>query len=444
MAEAAVATPAASVAGGTGGGVTDSGAAPTSELDVSHGGAPSGEGGGHESADPGADGQGGHESGTEADGNLAGDEQQQTSEEDGRAIPAKWRDLFSTDKELRTLFFERRAFMKECPGGLQEVRQLKQSLDLVGGEAGLEAMQTDNADFRKVATAFADGDPAFVDDLAESDPIAFGTQVPHVLDKFQKVDTPGYNREISKRINGEHKLWGLRPRLEQIYADVKATDPKSPALKLLNEIAAWHDKIDEIANAEENPEVKALKDKLKTVARGNDEQTRAKRQGEYEKEVTGKIDVTADKMVDSYIRGKGYDEADIKRIRRAVMKETDEAIAADKEWAKKRDLLHQRHDKDASVRFVHAKWQKELARIVPLVMRTFNRGGKRTTTTTTTAAAGDGAQRPAASGGFKAVEKVPNVKDVDRSQTSVDMMLKEHRAVLKDGSKVDWSRALAG
>ncbi|MGH9735433.1 MAG: hypothetical protein ACRD8A_12695 [Candidatus Acidiferrales bacterium] len=400
-------------------------------------------GGDGATADPGAgDGGSQPEAGDHAQGadGKQPDAQGEQPNGDGRVIPAKWRELAKQDPEFRALFFERQQFKKEFPGGLQEVRGLREALELAGGEAGIQQMQADLGDFRKLAEQFFSGDEAYIADLFESDAESAMQHLGHYLDKAEEVGGPAYERVMAKRIHSEHDAVGLRGSLKQAYDAIKAKDPENPALRILNTIAAWHDRVQNVAETEPDPEVERLRKQVRESSRASDDAELQRLSGEYQSATKKLIDAEIETQLTSFLKGRVF--PDKAKVLNWILREADSAVGADKEFIKQRDALFQRRDAKASSRLGFARWKKEVARVVPEAIRLF------ATNAPKAAPQNGGNGQPAAKpsntgGGFVSVDKVPAVHEIDRMQTTREMT-RLHRAVLKNGQKVDYSKALAG
>lgn len=435
-----LATPAASVAD-TGAGA---GAAPTPSDDLSTsalgtpgtGEAPSG----GETAQPDAGaGEGQPEPGSEAQ-----TQGEQASGEDGRTIPAKWRDLFKQDAELRSLFFADRALKKEFPKGLEEIRGMKQVLESAGGEAGIQQLTSDLGEFRTLANQFLDGDPAYVDDIFESDPVAAASHVPRMLEKYQEADYPGYQRTVAKLIAGEHEATGLRNSLKSIY-DLIAQNKPQEAQRMLNALAQWHDRISDIAKQEEDPQVKKLRDQIRQDRQTREKETAQTADKQYKAAAWSEVSKEAERIFESFTKGQNLSADDRSMWLDMILKRVDDLIANPKDaegkaWIQQRDAFLARRDIRGAQGFFVARWKKELAKIVPKIVNLSTRGSKPTPKPAPTG--GNGTRVAPTNEGFTRVAAMPNPKDIDRFRTTADMITKHHRAILKDGRKVEW--ALAG
>lgn len=379
---------------------------------------------GHESAEAGT-GSGGKDS---ADG-----------AEDSRVLPKAIRALKATDPKAyvaeKTRFFEHRDYKATFPT-VAEAKKARQSLELVGGEAGLTQLQTDISEFRNVAQQFMAADPKFSADLAEADPIAFGSHVPHIMAKFAEVDREGYNREIAKQFTSEFEAIGLRPALETAYQQIKA-GKVDEGLAILNKLAKWHDDVRGVATKEDDPRYKKLQDQLRTERESKAKEGRESFRNQYITAATQQIDVAAGKLVDSYLKGKKLDADDRLRLLDNVRREADADVIKDSNYTQQRDLLIERGDVEASVRFAVSRYEQALSAATKKVMRTFGKLASPETAPRTTPPA-NGTVKPPADGWVRVSER-PKAFEIDSKRTPGSMILNQQRAVLKDGRKVTWA-----
>lgn len=392
-----------------------------------------------DTAQPGADGQ---EPVTGADGvqeSVAGED-----EGDGRSLPKSIRALKETDpaayKAEKTRFFRGQAFDKEFPGGVTEARQLKQSLDLVGGREGLVKLQTDMADFKNVAKQYFDGSPEFVDGLAKEDPIAFGTHVPLFLNRLKDVDPEGFNRLVAQQIHTEHQAIGLRSDLERVYAAIKGGQTND-ALQILNDIAVWHDKITNLAKQEEDPKYKRLQEQIRTERESQRQQTLQNLDQQYKTEAKKHLDSFTNSLIDSYTKGRKLEEADRKRLFNAILREADDEVNGDEAFKRQRNLLFKEAadsgDVSASIRLANSRYEQAIREAARGVIGTFSKGATPVSRADKTPPTNG--QKPPGNDGFTPVNVRPAAHLIDRSKTTTRMILHEKRAILKDGSKQSWA-----
>src|SRR5271157_4444696 len=111
-------------------------------------------------------------------------------EPDGRSFAGKLRDAFkklnasdnpddkAVAKEIKRLHFGDQAFRKEFPGGLQEVRQLKETVSQLGTVEEVTAAKEAAAKLDEIDSKWMKADPAFIDELVNLNPDSFKSLVP--------------------------------------------------------------------------------------------------------------------------------------------------------------------------------------------------------------------------------------------------------------------------
>ncbi len=366
-------------------------------------------------------------------------------EGDGRTLPNAIKALKETNPEAyktaKGIFFENRAYKQTFPT-VAAANAAKQTLDLVGGEQGIVQMQSDMGEFKEVATQFMNGDPAFITDLAETDPVAFATHVPTMLNKLKDVDKQLYNREMAKRIHGEHAAIGLRPALENAYQMIQSGKTED-ALQLLGKLAGWHDNIEGLAKQEDDPRYKALQDELRKTRNTQAQEQDKKFFDGYRGEATKAINAAADKIFSSYLKDSKLDPDLKDQLVRESISLANQSLAANETYKKQRDLLFGRRDSQASVRFAVSQFQQALGPAIQQIIRKQARIVKAFGKQAALGSNLSREQRPPAAkpnavpAGWTKVASAP--KNIDRNRTTASMILNEKKAILNDGSKVTWA-----
>src|SRR5690348_14275190 len=374
----------------------------------------------------------------------SGEQPEQRASEDGRVIPKWIRDMQKANpkgyQQAKNDFFSLREFRQVFPS-VADARQAKEQLELVGGTEGLSELQTTNGEFKSVAQQFFDGDPAFVDDLANEDPLAFGTHVPHTLDKFKEIDEAGYNREMARRITGEHDAVQLRQQLVSAYQAIKA-DNKDEALRILYAIAGWHDRLAEIGKQEDDPRFVKLREELKTERQQTQANATKELNAEYRTNAEKAITEKASALLDSYLAGRKIEPDDRNQLMQNVMYAANSEVLKDANFQKQLSLQRERaislRNSSSAVRFAVARYEQALKLAVERQARLMGVSSKAAIPGNKPAPNGN-KPVPKAIDGFEYVTQSPPNNEIDRSQTTREMVLKQ-RAVLKGGRKVTWAK----
>lgn len=115
-------------------------------------------------------GEGGEDDERVGAGEGEGDPNAQVTLADGRKIPAKYKELFEQDKNLRADYFNQRALAKVFPGGVKEAVALARQVEDLGGLDGIERVQADLNAYTADAEAFNSGDPKWIESSFAENP----------------------------------------------------------------------------------------------------------------------------------------------------------------------------------------------------------------------------------------------------------------------------------
>jgi len=376
-------------------------------------------------------------------------EAESTTGEKGPKLPKHIAALKETDpaayKAAKADFFElnrRRSDFRTA----EEASKAKQSLDLVGGAVGLAEMQEDNAEFSKVAKQFVNGDPEFAKDLFAQDSIAAAQHVPSMLSELRANDEGAYNRLIAKQFSEEFRanaIMGgtLYQALENVYKAIPEGEAGDGARKLLNAIAQWHNKINQIAKQEENPEVKKLRERIKQDEQARADEGRKQFFNDYRDKAVKFNNEEANRLVDQFLGGRKLDKESRNLALNNTISLANDLLNDGKtfpEFAKQRALLFQRGDPAALLRYVNSAWKQALEMSIKRVARLV---GGSPAAAARPGVTGEKKPAPAAPGrevGFVRINSRPDPREIDRSKSDASMILGK-RAILKDGRKVSWA-----
>src|SRR6202795_1428679 len=371
--------------------------------------------------------------------------------EDGRLIPKWMRALKESDpegyKKAKTDLFELQGRRSVHPT-VQAAREEHDLVQSLGGKEGVGKLREQSSFYSEAANQFLKGDPAFVKDLWEEDKIAAALHVQPMLDAFRTNDFEGYRTTIARLQDQELQAVGFGPALRNLIDAVEKGD-KEAALNILvkgrdaqgnaSNFVSWFNSVGEIARKAEDPRVKSLLAE-RAKARDTEQQTQTNEflKG-YRGEAINTVIGEAEKVFDSFFKGRKLDPEDRMDLLRDAVKLANQKVVEDKAFMEQREGHLTNKDSHSALQLTKARFARELPDAVKRIARRYgmtsgtpangnqNRGQQ---------PPGGGAQPPA---GFVAVNARPDGMDIDRSRTSNEMILSK-RAILKDGKKVDWSK----
>jgi hypothetical protein len=371
--------------------------------------------------------------------------------EDGRVIPKWMRALKDTDpeafKRAKTDLFDLQGRRSIHPT-VQAAREEHDLIQSVGGKEGIESLRGDATFFKEAANQFLKGDPAFVKDLWDEDPIAAALHVQPMLEAFKTKDFEGYRTTIARMQDTELQAVGFGPALKNLIDAVEKGD-KETALNILvkgvdargnpSNFVSWYNSIGDIAKKAEDPRVKSL---LAERAKARETQTQTEHNEflkSYRGEAINTVVGEAEKVFDSFFKGRKLDPEDRLDLLRDAVKLANSKVEADKAFMEQREKHLELGDRHSALQLTKARFSRELPDAVKRIARRYGMASGTPANGTQRQQqqpAGGGAQ-PA--GGFVAVSARPDGMDIDRGRTTNEMILSK-RAILKDGKKVDWSK----
>ena len=366
------------------------------------------------------------------------------SKEDARKLPQHIRDLKESNpegyKRAKAEFFDLTARRSIHPT-VQAARDEHELLAANGGAEGIAKLREDGQFFKTAATQFLKGDPAFVKDLWDEDPIAAALHVPTMLDAFREKDRPGYNATLCRLWDTEFQAVGLVDKgFKPLRAAILAGD-KDAAAEILDSIEKWQQSISGVARQAEDPRVKAL-----LAERAKAHETREQSEREeflkgYRTDTVNAVVEDAAKVFDSFFKGRKIDQEDRTDLLREAFAMADRLVMADKGFAEQRDAHLANGDAAAAKKLTLARYMKEMPNAVKRIARRYGMfagPAKPTPAGNGQPEPGQQPRQPTAPQGWIKVNARPQAEDIDRSRTTNEMII-GGQAVLRDGRKVSWA-----
>ena len=364
--------------------------------------------------------------------------------QDGRVLPAALKKHLAElkasnpalSKELRDLWFANRALKEEFPGGLQEVRQLRESIQEFGGMDGIRELQTSHADYEDVDRAWMEGDPQLVDRLQTASPESFNALMPRFIDKFSQVDPEGYQAVFGRILAAtlRDSDIGNALYLAKQNLAIKNTDE---AARLLGEVEQWIGSINELAkkapasagrqpnsNLDQREQQIAEREAQvyrEGVARDFRSSTQTLMQGEIRRIAKGAIGETR--------MGKLMAQADI---------ELGKLVDKDASIRNTLARFEANRDHEGALRFIKSKVAPLIPKAIAAVYNDPDyRGWFNVNAPKPAAAAKPKPAMEKVAQGWVKIQAPPRAEEVDHQKTTFDMKF-HNRAILKNGKQVVW------
>jgi hypothetical protein len=141
-------------------------------------------------------------------------------------------------KSLQKALFKSAEIDRELPGGLKEVRELRQTIETLGGPSGVQEMQAEVNGFREFDQQYTQADPKAIEFMT-SDPQgqeAFVKLMPAAFQKFEQLHPDGFSQYMAQVIGGTLGQHGIPLALERL-ADFIGDNPK--AVEQWNKLAGF-------------------------------------------------------------------------------------------------------------------------------------------------------------------------------------------------------------
>lgn len=374
--------------------------------------------------------------GQEPEAGKGGEEQVR---EDGRLIPKWMKELQAANpeayKKAKGDLFELRDRRSVHPTA-QAARQEHDLVQSLGGPEGVATLREDAGVFKTAAQQFMKGDPAFVKDLFDEDPIAAALHVAPMLELYKQHDLAGFQSTLAREWDKEFQAVGFGSALGQLRDAVNA-GKKEDAASILDGFIKWYNSIGEVARKAEDPRVKSL---LAERAKQHDTRQQTEQQEflkGYKTEAINTVLDEASRVFDSFFKGRKLDAEDRTDLLRDAVTLANRTVEADKTFMEQRQGHLDRNDKHSAVQLTKARFAQALPDAVKKIARRYGM------TSGTAAPAAQRTQQQTTGKpveqGWTAVTARPSPEEIDRSRTSNEMIL-SGKAILKDGKKVDWSK----
>jgi hypothetical protein len=162
---------------------------------------------------------------------------------DGRKVPAKYKELFEKDKNLRADYFNQRALAKVFPGGVKEAIGLAKQIEEFGGVDGIEKLQGDLEIYNADAEAFNSGDPKWIEGSFKENADLSLKHFTNALGYVSEHHPEHYDHLMAKVIVND--LQNLP--VEKIYSMLKGIKDSPEAAALAQQLAKYYNSRHEFA-----------------------------------------------------------------------------------------------------------------------------------------------------------------------------------------------------
>lgn len=345
-------------------------------------------------------------------------------------------------KEIRNALFEVDRFKREVPGGLTEVRELRQAIETLGGEPGIRETQEKLAGWDSFDNQYMAGDPKaleFMLSTPESQQ-AFLKLAPMAMNKFEELNPDGFAAYVCQRIIGD-ALHNRIPISLELAQHFLAAGDQAKAAEEFGKVVAWFQGLDATSKKAVAPPQTKGPD-AKTDPRYQEleqENARMLRDG-WKTESAAIHNQIYSRELGRLLDGRKVTDSQREDILLYVKTKLEIRARADEE---KINRYFSAKDKDGYLKMAKTFGEKNITDLLREAVNRYvpQKPGPRPGTTQTNQ---NGAPlRPPMNGkpeaGFAVVQKAPASSEIDWSNPfNSNMNIKNGKAVLIGGRKVSW------
>lgn len=449
-----IGTPAAGAEGSadTGGGVA-------TEIDPNAGGAEGTPAEGTEGESEGAEGgEGSGEAGEGTDGEPAEGEEGAEAESDGsefetdgRKIDDKTRKALAALKKVdpaaaklvADAYFRHDAYKKVFPT-VHEARGAKATIEALGGQEGIQDLQTEVGDYRNEITQFAKGDPQLISELWESNPEGLELSTAASIEMLGSKSAEAFDRVVVPAMVARLEKAGFYNALATLGEHIKAGDGQK-AYDLLTEVGKFFTEAKTLSKKQLDLKARVDPERQKF------DQERQEFERQKHQEYEGRIATNANtlnnramsRVVEPFFKELKIPTEGRREFVQGLQNKVWAAMKADKAFQMQARTIQKKGDAAETAEFIHEKF----AELLPGIFRTYRNSlypnYSRLKTTKPAAGANGNANgkgpTPPAKNITVGQGQRPKHSDVDWTKTS-DLDWIRGKAVLVNGKSITFDK----
>lgn len=397
----------------------------------------------------GEGGQGQQGTGGNGDGGQQGQQGQQQGSNNIQAIVSdatKREALKAIDPSLpgfiRDALQWRSSLTKEFPGGVKEAVQLKTTLAEVGGVEGLQELRNSDAEWSALDQAYIEGKPEFVQRIAEGDPEAFARMVPLAIEQLAKTNGETFQHVMARVLVNTFDGAGLSNAVRSILQAIPEKSDKGEANALhsaLKEIYEYIESFRPIAQKVPEKKVDAKEQELtQREQRFQQQQAQALVRDVDRESITHRDSIIA-REIKPFGDWQTMDPDRRGAVASWISQCIGQVLQKDRRFMDRRQNLIANGDRVNLAKLEKDKLTELVPDLVPKAAKVFGvakaAGKQQGKNDQQQQQSGKQTAKPAQ--GYQQRKEAPRPGQIDRSKTTSDMIF-EGKAVLTDGTKVQW------
>lgn len=349
--------------------------------------------------------------------------------------------------QLQNAVYTSSTFLKEVPGGIKEIRELKSSIEELGG---LDEIRNQATTYKTLVDEQEEldnkarqGDVSVLENFAQIAGDGFSKLMPSALNRWANQDREGYSYEMGKIMVNAMKDGGLVSDLNLAFKMLKLNNAEATkeAMDCLNRCAEWANGINKIATTA--PQKAQVDPQIEKAQRDIDSGRTKLFNDQFSSEFGSWRTRQIQDAVTPLSNGRTLNEYQMQTLGERIVSDVKTILTADKDYMKNLNRLYAARDMVELQKFAKARTAKILPEVAKKAYRSLFSGaapvkkapvagakpGQKTTPVQTT---------PAVKGWTKVTaDKAPSPDQIDGKRTDFKMKFSK-QAILKDGSKVYW------
>jgi len=344
---------------------------------------------------------------------------------------------------MREMYFRSQAMVKEvgaenASAAINAIRTMKATLDSLGGDEGITAMQDEISDYRNEIAEFAAGDPKLLGDLYDASPEGVVTATRNSLELLASKDPKLFDQALMGSMVTRLDKAGMYSSMDALLGLIKegkgqeAFDLAQQISKWLNDARNYTDKQIKL-RTERDPRKEEL-DRREAAANQADAER-------YDREISVDVNrvnsASTAKVVNAFFTEIGLQTEGRREFVNALNSRIWKAMKNDRPWQRAAHAIKDRGDAARTAEFIGAKF----AELLPDHFRTLR--NEMYPNYKPKPKPKPGAQNGAGAGAGKgpviasATGTKPSREEIDWAKTSQTMFIRG-RAILKNGKERTW------
>jgi len=269
-------------------------------------------------------------------------------------------------RKIQNDFYGMRQVTNEFPGGIDEIRTVKSTLDALGGSEGISRMRAEIQASRELDSLAQEGDPRAIHSLADEYPEGFKRLVPAALERLQNMDRQTYadtlRGPILQSLEGDGVIQTLGAAIEELKAG-----NADRASRELDRIAAWYrdikQKETDFRNRWQDPRLQDLQKREQSVR-----QQQADMMLQHaRREVSAYLSQSLDPVVRQLTQGSRLSADGIADLKRSITYEVWDNLGKNDFYMKETAALLKQGDLDRVISFAKPQIDQARKAVAPKV-----------------------------------------------------------------------------